>query len=340
MSTEEGNEPFDPNKAGRVYPIVFTAGLAAACGLFLAGLALGTDTLVQENKKAKRNRCVLFSFGPVVKTFADTVNTATANLDDANVEFGWKHCYDSKYQPDTELLSALYAKYVTRVGFYELEAADLDEARRTGDYPVPYIESVAIGDTTAVWMMVETRQIGGQKVNTWCELREGDQKEAPFFEYYVCKAADGSVAGYSVGVGGPGFWEPIFAFLALEPDLFTIIGLSIYIEKDTPGLGGKCDEPPFLYQFQGREVVEKLPNGDYKFAPLTDGEATRTIASENTGRADFYVSKSGITDQNQVAAITGASETSTALQAIVNTNLNEKLPLLRAVLEFQNPDNG
>ncbi len=328
MSDAEEREPFNPDKAGRVYPIVFTAGLAAACGLFLAVLALATDEQVEANKKAKRNRCVLYSFGPVVQTYADTVSFGEdlSALGDGTVAFSWKHCYDSRYQPPPRVLDKLYNKYIERVGFYEIDQKQLHEDHRTGNFDLHY----TYADTSGMYILVEKKQIGDQTINVWCKKKLGDQKDSPYFEYYTCRD-EGKVKGYSLGVGGPGFWEPIFGFLALEPDLYKIIGLSIFIEKDTPGLGGKCDEPEFLYQFSGKLVTEKLENGDYKLEDI----GQRMIAPENTGRAEFEVSKSGIQNANQVAAITGASETSNAMQSLINKNLNQNLPLLRAVLEFE-----
>lgn len=328
MSDAEEREPFNPDKAGRVYPVLFTAGLAAACGLFLAALALATDEQVEANKKAKRNRCVLFSFGSVVQTYADSVSLTgdIAALGEGTVDFAWKHCYDSRYQPPPKVLDKLYNKYIERVGFYEVPPAQLHETHRTGDFPLRFVYS----DTSGMYILVEKKVVGDQTINVWCKKKLGDQNEAPYFEYYTCRDG-GEIKGYSLGVGGPGFWEPIFGFLALEPDLYHIIGLSIFLEKDTPGLGGKCDEPEFLYQFTGKLVTEALPNGDYKLADI----GQRVIAPENTGRAEFQVSKGGIQNANQVAAITGASETSNAMQSIVNKNLNQNLPLLRAVLDYE-----
>jgi Na+-transporting NADH:ubiquinone oxidoreductase subunit C len=44
-------------------------------------------------------------------------------------------------------------------------------------------------------------------------------------------------------VRGYGLWGTMKGYLALEPDLKTVIGLEFFDHKETPGLGGEIDNP-------------------------------------------------------------------------------------------------
>lgn len=319
MSEEAKPEPFNPDK-GRMYPVLFTAGLAAACGLFLAVLSVATADMVDANQKAKRYRCVLYSFGPYIQVPGES-----------GVTFGWKHCYDPSRQPSTEELNAIVEKSIERVVLFEVDAArvaahKLDQAGELFEVRKPEGEA-------NTWVLAEKKTIGDKVVNIWAEIMKGEPKATgkTVFEYYVCKQ-NGKPVGYSLGTSGPGFWEPISCYLAIKPDLFTVIGMSVYSEKDTPGLGGRCDEPDFLAQFFGKTLAGEDEKGNYTYSDL----GPRVIAPENKGaetKAEFYVRKEGIAAANHVAAITGASETSNAISNFINKDLNKKLPLLRALLK-------
>ena len=55
-------------------------------------------------------------------------------------------------------------------------------------------------------------------------------------------------------VRGYGLWGTMKGYLALEPDLKTIIGLEFFDHKETPGLGGEIDNPKWKEIWKGKEV--------------------------------------------------------------------------------------
>jgi Na+-transporting NADH:ubiquinone oxidoreductase subunit C len=55
-------------------------------------------------------------------------------------------------------------------------------------------------------------------------------------------------------VRGYGLWGTMKGYLALEPDLKTIIGLEFFDHKETPGLGGEIDNPKWKSIWKGKEV--------------------------------------------------------------------------------------
>ena len=75
-----------------------------------------------------------------------------------------------------------------------------------------------------------------------------------------------SVEGYVIPVNGMGLWDAIYGYLAVKPDGNTVIGISWYDQKETPGLGANIAEPEWQSQFPGKHLFQESPNGQTKFA--------------------------------------------------------------------------
>lgn len=118
-------------------------------------------------------------------------------------------------------------------------------------------------------------------------------------EAYVYRK-NGDLGGYAVPISGKGFWATIAGFVGVAPDRKTIVGISFYEQNETPGLGARIIEPEFTRQFEGLEIqpppqpVDVVPPG----APLSAGE---------------------------VHGISGATQTVTRLEVIINEELSEWL---------------
>ena len=78
------------------------------------------------------------------------------------------------------------------------------------------------------------------------------------------------VEGYVVPVNGFGLWDAIYGYLALETDGNTIIGISWYDQKETPGLGANIAEAYWQNLFPGKKIFQGNADGkiDYALAPL------------------------------------------------------------------------
>ncbi len=111
---------------------------------------------------------------------------------------------------------------------------------------------------------------------------------------------------YAAEFAGGGLWSTIRGVLGVNNDVSKVLGLQIISQGETPGLGGRIDEPWFKDQFQGEKVVS--------------GEIQ--IDMHNAGTPDTNH------DNGQVDGITGATITSTSIGRIVN----EELKTLRSVL--------
>jgi Na+-transporting NADH:ubiquinone oxidoreductase subunit C len=76
--------------------------------------------------------------------------------------------------------------------------------------------------------------------------------------------------GYVIPVNGYGLWDAIYGYIALKPDGNTVIGISWYDQKETPGLGANISEEPWQSLFPGKKIFLTPADGapDFKTAPL------------------------------------------------------------------------
>ena len=129
---------------------------------------------------------------------------------------------------------------------------------------------------------------------------------------YVGYAEDGrTIEGYAFPVGGPGFWGPIQGMVGINPQATKILGIAFYKHTETPGLGGRITEDWFSSQFNG--------------LPLHPIEGEQKI---------FYLKPAGTGGApNELDAITGATNTSSAVEAFLNDELDYFLKELWANVE-------
>ncbi len=117
--------------------------------------------------------------------------------------------------------------------------------------------------------------------------------------YYVRLDGD-KVAGFAVIVRGKGFWAQIEGVIGVAADKRTITGIAFYEQNETPGLGAEITRPAFGNQFEGLRLgLVERPIGIMPFgAELAD---------------------------NEVHAISGATQTCTRLEKLINNDLSKWL---------------
>jgi Na+-transporting NADH:ubiquinone oxidoreductase subunit C len=109
---------------------------------------------------------------------------------------------------------------------------------------------------------------------------------------------NGQIAAYALPFDGQGFWAPIRGIIGIATDRRTITGIHFYEQTETPGLGAEIVKPPFRQQFVGKEIAQ-------------EGEPI------NMKRPGAEL------DENDVQAVTGATQTSVRLMRMVNQALSE-----------------
>ena len=124
---------------------------------------------------------------------------------------------------------------------------------------------------------------------------------------YVYKE-DERVIGYAVPFEGKGFWAPIKGIIGIEADIETITAIAFYEQNETPGLGAEITKAKFCDQFIGR-----------KLSPSDRAVGIKPLGSE--------------LKENQVHAITGATQTCTRLEKLVNEDINNWRGKMREVMD-------
>jgi Na+-transporting NADH:ubiquinone oxidoreductase subunit C len=122
------------------------------------------------------------------------------------------------------------------------------------------------------------------------------------------------LTGAAFPVRGNGFWAPIEGYFAVTPDGKEALGVVFVEQRETPGLGGRITEKAFTNRFRpewrkekGKEPLEvTLPDQGQKIIYIGRGEPT--------GAKDPRHGRS-------VDAITGATQTSMAVERLLNQDI-------------------
>lgn len=117
-----------------------------------------------------------------------------------------------------------------------------------------------------------------------------------------------SKKGIAIEITGPGFWDTIDAIIALEPDLQTIIGFKVLKHSETPGLGGRITEETFADQFRGKKTLPEI-------------KIVKQIKEQREYTESITKATPAPKANNQVDAITGATQTSKAIEKLINNNI-------------------
>jgi Na+-transporting NADH:ubiquinone oxidoreductase subunit C len=108
--------------------------------------------------------------------------------------------------------------------------------------------------------------------NTNRKLGYYKQKWKLFYEVLPENSKDEKAKpiGYVIPVNGYGLWDAIYGYLALEPDADSVIGITWYDQKETPGLGANIAEASWQMLFDGKKIFQESPDGktDFNTAPL------------------------------------------------------------------------
>lgn len=111
--------------------------------------------------------------------------------------------------------------------------------------------------------------------------------------YTSMDARSGEVRLVAVGVEGPGVWGKIKGFIALDPDMKTIRGITFHEQEETPGLGAEITSVAFRDQFKGKVLVD------------------------SKGKPGIRI-RIGASGPNEVDAISGATMTCDKVEELLN----------------------
>ena len=77
---------------------------------------------------------------------------------------------------------------------------------------------------------------------------------------YVYTPSGNTEGAIAMRFAGPGLWGPIKGFLAMDPKITKIQGITFYEQEETPGLGGEIVKPSFRDKFVGLLIRDKAGN--------------------------------------------------------------------------------
>lgn len=114
--------------------------------------------------------------------------------------------------------------------------------------------------------------------------------------------------GWVIPINGFGLWDAIYGYLAVKPDADTVIGITWYDQKETPGLGANIATPEWQNLFPNKLIFLEGPNDktDFKTAPLgitvVKGKVSEVLGdspkakSAVDGMAGATLTGNGVTD--------------------------------------------
>ncbi|HPD80585.1 MAG TPA: FMN-binding protein [Spirochaetales bacterium] len=120
---------------------------------------------------------------------------------------------------------------------------------------------------------------------------------------------------FAVEQSGPGLWGTITIILAASAD-GVIRGIEIVSQNETPGLGGRIDEPVFKKQFVGKKTINwKITVRSGSEASAPQNSAANAIPGTGTGAAAGTTSTPG----TGTGAATGTTSTPGTTKSVSGT---------------------
>ena len=123
------------------------------------------------------------------------------------------------------------------------------------------------------------------------------------------------IVAYTLPISGKGLWSTIYGYVALEPDLNTVKGLTFYQHGETPGLGGEIEKAWFTESFVGKKILS--PDGEVVSVSVVKGKATDRHSG---AELDHYVD-----------GISGATITGNGVTQFLKADLERYEPYFRRV---------
>lgn len=142
-----------------------------------------------------------------------------------------------------------------------------------------------------VWASKSKKDAVSDKISKNDDITQIKYREK-FSHVYIMKSESGEVEKYVFPVRGYGLWSMMKGYLAVEPDLQTIAGLTFYEHAETPGLGGEIQSERFKSQWPGKQiyceerenvlvkVIKAAPDNEYCIDALTGATITSNGVSK------------------------------------------------------------
>jgi Na+-transporting NADH:ubiquinone oxidoreductase subunit C len=220
----------------------------------------------------------------------------------------------------------------------------LQEANKSKDEKVNILEVAGLlqpgTDVEAVFQNIETRvvdlatgdyieSVDAKTYDQWKAAKDLGMSDAippekdvasikrkPKYAKVYLVREGGQLKSVILPVNGYGLWSTMYGFIALEADGQTVVGMNLYDQAETPGLGGEVVNPKWkalwkgkkVYNFSGKELHES--NLSEKGQTIDLGEVALGLVKGSVDPA-----KAGA--EYQVDALAGATLTSRGVSNLV-----------------------
>ncbi len=278
MSEENAKPEFDKNSISNTF--ITATAVCLVCSFLVAGAAVVLKPLQDQNKKRDIMSNII-----TVAGFEDRDLEAAGSIE---------ACFDKENE--------------SRKGYIEDVLVDLE----TGSTEVGIEKARAfleMGDDVEDSEVIQAYDQAKAAISS----KAGDDKELLFARdlgkeidiaalkkieqvahVYLLRNKEDQIVKYIFPVRGKGLWSVLYGFMAVEPDLQTISGLTYYSHGETPGLGGEVDNPSWKQQWTLNEDKPK------KNKQIFDEE----------GKVEIAVIKGKASTPYQVDGLAGATITS------------------------------
>ena len=303
MSEENAKPKFDKNSISNTFITATTVCLV--CSFLVAGAAVALKPLQDQNKKRDIMSNIISVAG-----FQDRDLEAAAEPFDGKEKVGpIEACfkkgngtrlgYIQDVLVDLETGSTEIGLEKARKFLAMAEDASDDEVIEAYDQT----KAVISIDTDEEGNLLYAKKLG--KDEDIASLKEIERVA----HVYLLRNKEDEIVKYIFPVRGKGLWSVLYGFMAVEPDLQTISGLTYYSHGETPGLGGEVDNPSWKKQWTLNEDKPKKnkqiygEDGKVKIAVIkgkastpyqVDGLAGATITSNGvTYMLQFWLGDQG-----------------------------------------------
>ncbi len=140
-----------------------------------------------------------------------------------------------------------------------------------------------------------------------------------------------NVLGYVFPLKGTGMWGPLYGYMAVKPDLITVLGINFYKDDETPGLGHEIRKEWFREAFVGKrywspKVSKSVADAMASAGPNDRSTTLDSILADPTNTPGFVftpVTNEGSAAKtfNEVDAISGATVTTTGVKALLKDQI-------------------
>lgn len=141
------------------------------------------------------------------------------------------------------------------------------------------------------------------------------KRKPKFAKVYLVKEGD-QLKTLILPVNGYGLWSTMFGFIALEADAETVVGMNLYDQAETPGLGGEVVNPKWKALWKGKKVYN-FTGKEFHESNLSEKGQTIEVGEVALGLVKGFVDPSKAGSEYQVDALAGATLTSRGVSNLV-----------------------